>query len=64
MALGDVSETKFRYYVRVPKESSVGFETEQEITIDECPAYKAYITAPLTGAQAAEVKDAVFIKLR
>ena len=64
MTLGDISRTSSRYYVRLPKDAAVPFPVEQELTLEEYPEEKAYLTGLMTGAAVAEVQGAVFIKLR
>ena len=64
MVLGDISETKACYYVRLPKNAAASFAIEQELQLEEYPEYKAYITGPMTKAQAAAIENAVCIKLK
>ncbi len=64
MELGDVSEATSKYYVRMLKGEKPAFAVEKEITIDEYPEYKAYLTGEMTGAQAAAIKAEMSIKLK
>ena len=64
MQLGDISEASARYYVRLPKDVTPSFPVEQELTLEEYPDCKAYLTGEMTGAEMAAVEGAAFIKLR
>ena len=65
MVLGDISEIRSVYYVRLPKDVPPAFGVKQEICLEEYPQYKAYITDEMSGKEADALKDAAsIIKMR
>ncbi|MBQ9032099.1 MAG: homoserine dehydrogenase [Parasporobacterium sp.] len=64
MELGDILEAESEYYVRLPKEAAMPFACSRELSLNEYPQYRVYLTGPLTGKQMEELPQAVFMKLR
>ena len=66
MQLGNIFETQSCYYIRVPENYEVSFETEQEIFLEEYPEVKAYITGTMIRPEldGLEPSDYICMKLK
>ena len=47
LELGRINDVQSSYYIRVPGDYEVQFETDREILLDGYPDQKAYITGPM-----------------
>jgi len=64
MQLGDISQASSRYYIRMLRDQEPAFEYESEITLDDYPEYRAYVTKEMTGAQAETLDCLSYIKIK